>query len=489
RVWRPWHVVGALGIAGIVWVSSWAVPAQAEVPDDPGSSQVTMTDTAEIDRLIELLEGISPCDDAQKERLGALTERARDLRARLEKGIELREAQHEIAALRDALTAERQKPCGEDDRAGEEAALEEMKAEPELDKASRAVGDRDMKRFDEEMERLENKLDAGEREKVKERLEKAAEEAKKGGAPNLAKTLEEAAKRLEEKGKEGDKLKKMAEALGDKASPDTKRALEQMKRDGSPEAKRELAKALEKQLDEMGDGERKELKRELEKQAENEAEKQDAGGTPEADPEALKKLAEAVGDPALQKELSKELRKLATQRSKPSSAAERQEQLEKAERELADLQQRLAQQSGDPNSDGQPKPGGSTGQPGQPGPLGSNGMPQPGPGGSGSPGQPGPSASGGTPQPSRGGGPGTHDGSTAPVDANKLELKADGQINPDGTPHAGGEVVGLAKPKPNDSANKAGVGALGAVGPGEVGAVDRSEIPREYREQVGRYFQ
>lgn len=509
RIVRPWHAVGALGIAGVVWINTWAVPAAAEEPTDPGSSEVMMTDTAEIDRLIELLDGITPCDEAQEARLATLKEEARALRTRLAEGVELREAQHEIAALRDALLAERLKPCGEDKREGEEAALEEMKAERELDKAARALGDRDMKRFDEEMERLENKLDAGEREKVKERLEKAAEEAKEGGAPNLAKTLEEAAKRLDDKGKDGDKLKKLAEALGEATPPDdprnqdTKRALEQMKRDGSPEAKRELAKALEKQLDELGDGERQELKKQLEKKAQKEAEKQAEGGKPEADPAELKKLAEALDDPALQKQLAKELQKLATQKSEPSSAAKRQEQLAKAERELDDLQRRLAQKGdGQP---GDPPPGGSAGQPG---PLGSNGMPQPGPnasgrpgpgptgsngapgpGGSGMPNQPGPAGSGGNNGPSRGGGPAPHGGSTAPVDTNPLELKTEGAINPDGTPNAGGEPVGVAKPKATDSANKAGVGALGAVGPGEVGAVDRSEIPREYREQVGRYFQ
>ncbi len=33
-----------------------------------------------------------------------------------------------------------------------------------------------------------------------------------------------------------------------------------------------------------------------------------------------------------------------------------------------------------------------------------------------------------------------------------------------------------------------GQGALGEAAPGEVGGVDRSDVPEEYREQVGRYF-
>jgi len=33
------------------------------------------------------------------------------------------------------------------------------------------------------------------------------------------------------------------------------------------------------------------------------------------------------------------------------------------------------------------------------------------------------------------------------------------------------------------------MGALGAAGPGEVSGVNRSDVPEEYREQVGRYFE
>ena len=40
-----------------------------------------------------------------------------------------------------------------------------------------------------------------------------------------------------------------------------------------------------------------------------------------------------------------------------------------------------------------------------------------------------------------------------------------------------------------ETANQAGTGALGAAGPDQVGGVEHSEVPEEYREQVGRYFQ
>ena len=42
--------------------------------------------------------------------------------------------------------------------------------------------------------------------------------------------------------------------------------------------------------------------------------------------------------------------------------------------------------------------------------------------------------------------------------------------------------------EPGETANQVGSGALGAVGPAEVGGMERSDVPEEYREQVGRYF-
>ena len=43
--------------------------------------------------------------------------------------------------------------------------------------------------------------------------------------------------------------------------------------------------------------------------------------------------------------------------------------------------------------------------------------------------------------------------------------------------------------KAGDTANLGGTGALGQAAPGEIGGVERSDVPEEYREQVGRYFQ
>ena len=52
-----------------------------------------------------------------------------------------------------------------------------------------------------------------------------------------------------------------------------------------------------------------------------------------------------------------------------------------------------------------------------------------------------------------------------------------------------GATLGRAPARPGETANQAGNGAIGEAAPGEVSGVERSEVPEEYREQVGRYFQ
>jgi hypothetical protein len=47
---------------------------------------------------------------------------------------------------------------------------------------------------------------------------------------------------------------------------------------------------------------------------------------------------------------------------------------------------------------------------------------------------------------------------------------------------------GRAAPLVGQTANQRGIAELGRVGPVEVGSVERSEVPSEYREHVGRYF-
>jgi hypothetical protein len=73
------------------------------------------------------------------------------------------------------------------------------------------------------------------------------------------------------------------------------------------------------------------------------------------------------------------------------------------------------------------------------------------------------------------------------VTAPELRAKANVQRSGVGPMHAA--TLGRAPARPGDTANQRGTGSLGSVAPGEVGAIEQSEVPEEYREHVGRYFE
>ena len=52
-----------------------------------------------------------------------------------------------------------------------------------------------------------------------------------------------------------------------------------------------------------------------------------------------------------------------------------------------------------------------------------------------------------------------------------------------------GVTMGRTSAKAGETANMAGTGALGNAAAEEVGGIEHSQVPEEYREQVGRYFQ
>jgi hypothetical protein len=117
------------------------------------------------------------------------------------------------------------------------------------------------------------------------------------------------------------------------------------------------------------------------------------------------------------------------------------------------------------------------------------------PSGPGGPGKPGglsqelPRANGNrAPGGSKGGeGPGDHTGETKRLDAEELRSKANVRLLPGAPMHAASQ--GRAPARVGETANQLGTGTLGEVGPSEVGAVEGTEVPEEYREQVGRYFE
>jgi hypothetical protein len=68
-----------------------------------------------------------------------------------------------------------------------------------------------------------------------------------------------------------------------------------------------------------------------------------------------------------------------------------------------------------------------------------------------------------------------------------LRAKARARLLPGAPMH--GSSLGRAPARAGETANQAGTGILGQVGPDQVSGAQRSEVPEEYREQVGRYFQ
>ena len=68
-----------------------------------------------------------------------------------------------------------------------------------------------------------------------------------------------------------------------------------------------------------------------------------------------------------------------------------------------------------------------------------------------------------------------------------MRSKADARLQAGAPMH--GATLGRAPARAGETANQLGTGTLGQARQTEVGAVDHADIPEEYREQVGRYFE
>ena len=480
RVLRLWHVAVPLAAAGIgfmTWLPVPPAPPAATAP--PGSDKIQMADIRGLEKVIKLAE-IDARDEAQKQRLKQLSDEAKKIREKLRQGVEKREAQADIAKLRDAITAERMRIGEGEQRQGLEAALGKLAENGQLKEAEKALGDRDLVQFDEAMEELANKLEKEDREKAQKALEEAAEAAKKAGAPDVAKALEEQKKLLEERGKKGDKLKELAKALGEGLSQEGKEALSEMQGSGSSKAQQKLAQELEKALGNLSEKERKQLAENLKKQAQ--AQQGQSGGMENEPTERqMKELAKQLATPEGQQQLEEQLREMAKEPPAGSEEAERQKALEDAQKGAGEAEGEMggganglpvpmmAEGGGAGKSGGKGEQGGKDGKGAQQG--GGND-----PNGKGENGGAGP-----------GGGKGEHAGQTGVVDGQGVKSRATAKINKGRL--MPGMVMGRTAGRPGETANTQGSGALGTVAPDEVGGVERSDVPEEYREQVGRYFQ
>ncbi len=471
-----YHALIPVGAAAIVAVSLLEVPALPEPPPEPGSGVVKVADVEALEKVAELGRLNTP-DPGQRERLKKIAEEAKKLREKLAKGMERREALSEIARLRDAVAAERARMSSTEQRAGLEAARGRLAKEQLMKEAAKALGDRDLTRFDLEMQKLANQLEKEDRHEAKKALEEAAEQARKKGADDVAKMLEEQKNLFEERSERGEALREFADAFGDDLPPEAREQLEDFGQDGTDANAGKLAERMADALKNLSPAERKRLGERLRDQLEGGG----ADGMSPMTKQQLQDLADKLDTPEGQRQLEEMLRDMANEPPR-SGEAERDRALGEAEKGLGEAEKGLgAKPMPMPNSG---KPKGDCNKPGCKKPGCKGGCEEGNKGPANAPGN-GDNASG-SPGSHDDKGRGDHDGTSNEVDGEGFRARAGGDLNP-GAPMPG-VVTGRGKGRPGETANKRGLGGVGKAAPGEVGGVDRSEIPEEYREQIGRYF-
>ncbi|MFO0612182.1 MAG: hypothetical protein U0414_06330 [Polyangiaceae bacterium] len=483
------HATGPLLAGALVVIALLPVAPKPVPPPAPGTEPVTVTDVRGLDKMIDVASKIDPRDEAQRERLEKLLAEAKALREKARAGAPQREIQAEVAKLADAIAKERMSLGDGEERAGFEAAMRALKESADLGAAAKALGDHDLAAFDQEMQRLANQKEKESRDKAKATLERAADAARKAGAENVAKALEDQVKKFDQSGERRDELKALGDALkdagqGDKLGEKGNAAQKGMEQLGDPKAAQALADAIEKALRKMTDEEKKRLAENLKKLAQQ-AEK---SGAPNAD--QLKKLAEqAEVDPEA---LAKQLEEL-------------------AKKDLTSEEGRRDKKLGEAGDDlGAPLPGGGPGKtergnsPGSGNGSGNNGPGNNGPGNNGpgnnGPGNNGPGNDGPGNGSGNGDGPGDPGGDSEPGASNKTpgdptkkidggDLRSKADVKPGVGTSTGSTHTTRTGSRPGDTANRVGTGALGNAAPDEIGGVNRSDVPQEYRAHVGRYFQ
>jgi hypothetical protein len=471
-VFRPVHGAGPLAAGAIAYLSVIPLPPAAMVAPPPGIEQVQKAEIKGLEK-VEALARLKTPDPEQRRRLDKIAKDAADLREKLRQGAERREALAEIARLQDAIQSERLSLGDGERKQGLEAALDRLSKESLLKDAAKALGDRDLVRFDEEMQKIANSREKEDRERAKKALEEAAEAARKQKAEDVARALERQKELLEKRGQKADELRALGDALKDAVPPDQRKELEQQGIDGKDA--RKAARAMEDALKKLSPEEKKRLAENLKKRL------QQGDLSPQAQ-DQLRDLARNLDTPEGQKQLEEELRRLASE--DPDEGAELQEGLDGAQEGLGQAQGELG---------AVPLPGQGPGEKGQnPGQGQGQGQGDKGQKGDGA------SAQGKGNGASQGGegGPGgdsvrgqknDHQGQSKDVDAPELRARAKARM--DGKAPGAGMTLGRTAGREGGTANRQGTGALGQVGPSEVSGVDSNEVPEEYREQIGRYFQ
>lgn len=450
------QLLGPFGAAAIAWLALVPLPPAPKLDAAPGVERVQRNDVKGLERIEALRDqkGRSPEDER---RLRALAEEAKRLRSDIGQGIEKREALSRMAKLRDAVAELRSEFGNKQNRPGLEAAIGALAQHPELRQAARALGDGDLTEFDREMQRLANKAESEARESAKQALEEAERAAREKGAPGLADALKQQKEAFAKRAAEAEALRELGEALKGQLDAEALEDLEEFGGSGDPEAARRLSEAMGKALSKLSDEERKRVAERLKKQLEQ----RPGGAASPMTREEMEDLSRRLASREGQKDLEQRLREMAN--PKPTPEGQRDGALDDAERGLGEAERGLG------------------------------GMPLPMQGGSPSAGQGGPPSAGqadgqnGGPGSRKDSGTGAHEGQSKKIDSPELRSKANVRRSGTGPMHAA--TLGRAPARPGDTANQRGTGSLGSVAPTEIGAVEQSEVPEEYREHVGRYFE
>lgn len=440
RLLLPVH---GLSLAGVIAIALFSlVPSPLRASATPPSSPPEALHRGNVKGLerIEALEHAEGVSDADAERLRKLARDARELQKDLTRGIPKREALSRVGRLRDDLAREREHFSDAKERPGLESAVNALAGEAMTRRAAKALDTGDVVSFDEEMQRLAGAAEAASREKAKRALESARDAAKGKDSRRLAEFLERQRKLFEEREAASAALRELAKQLEGRLDAEQSEALRKFQQKPDLESLEALAEVLSDVLSELDEAERKRLLEQLAK---------DLSEGKLADPELAQKLPSKIDKDALREAL----RELA------SRDAARERSLDDAERGGAEAERGLIPIPL-PGKGGRPSPSPSTGGP-------ASGQPANGEGGSSPPGV-----------------------ASSPQPAEKLEefrAKAEAKLLP-GMP-LGTRALGRAPARPGETADQAGTGKLGSVAPQEIGAVENSDVPEEYREHVGRYFQ
>jgi hypothetical protein len=400
-------------------------------------------------RRVEALRDVDTLGVEERRRLDTLATAARELEARSKSGIERKEALDALARIRDGVTSEQSRLADAKNRAGLDAAARALASHPETREAARALGNADLRALDREMARIADKEEKAARSAAMTALDEASSAARQRAAEEVAQALDEQRHLLQRRAAQSDALKELAHLLEGTLPPETRRQLERLERSTGANGDA-FAQALAEALEGLTPEERARLMKAL-------ARKTDAmqmEGSPTRG--EMERLMRALSSKEGREELRALLKKLAN--AEPSKDGKREDALAMAQIGLDDAQRAL------------------TSEPSEQGALGTKQDPNAPSIGNQPSGASSPSGPSGT--------------KAAPAEAlpsaSGFAARATAPATPGGV--YAGKAEGFAPPIGGAPPAGSPAAALSIAAPREIGAVERSNVPKQYQEQVRRYF-